>query len=75
MAQVQPNKLSRLALLWYSLQLTLIYLFIYLYDVLILFDRLLFYVGGAFEQYLSPNADIVACPQLETAIVKCIKGV
>ena len=40
-----------------------------------LFEKLLFDVGGAYEQYLSPNADNVACPQLETAIVKCIKGV
>jgi hypothetical protein len=40
-----------------------------------LFERLLFDFGGAFEQYLSPNADIVACPQLEIAIVKCMKGV
>ena len=48
---------------------------IYLYDILMLFERLIFDFGGAFEQYLSPNADIVACPQLEAAIVKCIKGV
>ena len=48
---------------------------IYLYDVQMLFERLLFDFGGAFEQYLSPNADIVACPQLEAAIVKCMKGV
>ena len=40
-----------------------------------LFERLLFDFGGAFEQYLSPIADIVPCPQLEAAIVKCIKGV
>ena len=40
-----------------------------------LFERLLFDFDGAFEQYLSPNADNVACPQLETAIVKCVKGV
>ena len=39
-----------------------------------LFERLLFDFGGAFEQYLSPNAEIVACPQLEEAIVKCMKG-
>ena len=35
-----------------------------------LFERLLFDFDGVFEQYLSPNADIVACPQLEAAIVK-----
>jgi hypothetical protein len=40
-----------------------------------LFERLLFDLGGAFEQYLSPNADIVACPQLEVAILMCMKGV
>jgi hypothetical protein len=40
-----------------------------------LFERHLFDFGGAFEQYLSPNADIVPCPQLEAAIVKCMKGV
>ena len=40
-----------------------------------LFERLLFDFGGAFEQYLSPNADIVPYPQLEAAIVKCMKGV
>ena len=40
-----------------------------------LFERLIFDFGRAFEQYLSPNADIVACSQFETAIVKCIKGV
>ena len=39
-----------------------------------IFERLFFDFGGAFEQYLSPNADIVACPQLEAAIVKCMKG-
>jgi hypothetical protein len=50
-------------------------LLIYLYDVLMLFERLLFDFGGEFEQYLSPNADIVPCPQLEAAIVKCILGV
>ena len=71
MAQVQPNKLSRLALLWCTLNLTLIYL----YDVRMLFERLIFDFVGAFEQYLSPNAHIVACPQFEAAIVKCIKGV
>jgi hypothetical protein len=37
-----------------------------------LFERLLFDFGGAFEQYLFPNADIVHCPQLEAAIVKFI---
>ena len=40
-----------------------------------LFERLLFDFGGAFEQYLSPNAGIDHCPQLEAAIVKCILGV
>ena len=40
-----------------------------------LFERLLFDFGGAFEQYSSPCAHIVACPQLEAAIVKFIKGV
>ena len=40
-----------------------------------LFDRLLLDFDGVLEQYLSPNADIVACPQLEAAIVKCILGV
>ena len=40
-----------------------------------LFERLLFDFDGAFEQYLSPNADIVAFPQLEAAIVKCMEGV
>ena len=39
-----------------------------------LFERLLFDFGGAFEQYLSPNADNVPYPQLEAAIVKCMKG-
>ena len=39
-----------------------------------LFERLLFDFDGVFEQYLSLNADIVPCPQLETAIVKCMKG-
>ena len=39
-----------------------------------LFERLLFDFVGACEQYLSLNADIVACPQLEAAIVKCMKG-
>ena len=70
MAQVQPNKLSRLALLWCTLKFNS-----YLYDVWMLFERLLFDFGGAFEQYLSPNADILACSQLEAAIVKCMKGV
>ena len=40
-----------------------------------LFERLLFDFVGACEQYLSLNADIVACPQLEAAIVKCTLGV
>ena len=39
------------------------------------FKRLIFEFGRAFEQYLSQNADIVACPKLEAAIVKCIRGV
>ena len=73
MAQVQPNKLSRLALLWCTLKFNS-YLF-FKYDVRMLFERLLFDFSGAFEQYLSPNADIVPCPQLEAAIVKCMKGV
>ena len=45
-----------------------------LYDVQMLFERLIFDFGGAFEQYLSPNADIIDCPKFEAAIVKCIKG-
>ena len=40
-----------------------------------LFERLIFDFGGAFEQYLSPNADIVPCTQLEAAIVKSMKRV
>ena len=40
-----------------------------------LLEWLLFYFDGAFEQYLSLSADIVACPQFEAAIVKCILGV
>ena len=40
-----------------------------------LFERFLFDFVGAFEQYLSPNADIVPCTQFEAAIVKCILGV
>jgi hypothetical protein len=40
-----------------------------------LFERLLFDFVGAFEQYLSPSADILACPQFEAAIAKCILGV
>ena len=39
------------------------------------FEWLLFDFVGAIEQYLSPNADILACPQFEAAIVKCILGV
>jgi hypothetical protein len=61
----------RLALLQCSLKLNLIYF----YDVWMLFKRLIFEFGRAFEQYLSPNADIVACSKLEAAIVKCIGGV
>jgi hypothetical protein len=71
MDQVQPNKLSRLALLWCTSNLTLIYL----YDVQMLFERLHFDFGEAFEKYFSPNADIVACPQFGAAIVRCILGV
>ena len=52
-----------------------IFILVYLFDVQMLFERLLFDFGGAFEQYLSPNADIVPYPQLEAAIVKCMKGV
>ena len=40
-----------------------------------LFGRLILDFGGAFEKYLSPNANIVACPQFEAVIVKCNKGV
>ena len=40
-----------------------------------LFERLILDFGGAFEKYLSPNANIVACPQFEAVIVKCNKGV
>ena len=34
-----------------------------------LFERLLFHFGEVFEQYLSPNADFLACPQFEAAVV------
>jgi hypothetical protein len=30
-------------------------------------ERLLFDFGGGFEQYLSPIANIVSCPQVEAA--------
>ena len=38
-----------------------------------LFERLLFDIGGAFEQYLSPIANIVSCPQIEADIVRYSK--
>jgi hypothetical protein len=43
-----------------------------LYNVQMLFNKLIGDFGEAFKHYLSPNADIVACPQFKAAIVNCI---
>lgn len=38
-----------------------------------LFNKVIEDFCEVFEHFLSPNADIIACPQFEAVIVKCIR--